>query len=101
MLTGLKPFDQPILSIRIQLGKHVIQHERWLCTIGLGQGAELEELERDHRTPLLAGRAVLPERPPADLESEIVAVRPYGGNPPPGIREPRLLDGIGPSIGRI
>ena len=48
----------------------------------VGQGLQLQQLERDRRGPLLPGRPYAAKRAPADLEHQVVAMRPHGGGSP-------------------
>ncbi|HSM17144.1 MAG TPA: hypothetical protein VK845_09150 [Gemmatimonadales bacterium] len=99
-LTTVQAFDQPLLPVRVQLRKHVVQDQGRLGSRRLGKRGELDQLQRDCGAPLLAGGAVLPERPSVELEYQIVAMGPDRGRPLAGIDTPRGLERVGPCLGR-
>ena len=60
---------------RVQLGEHIVQQQRRLGVAGQPKAGDLDQLQRDRRAALLAGRAVVSQPSAAHLEHQIVAVR--------------------------
>src|SRR5690606_26275291 len=76
-----EPRGELLLAAPVQLRKGVVQQERGHLFLRGRERIELEQLERNRRAPLLAGGAEAPELASADLEDQVVAMRPHRGEP--------------------
>src|SRR5262249_21830956 len=70
------------LALAVQLRKHIVEQQRRLCRPSLSQRVQLEQLECNRRGALLSGGSHAAQRPPADFEHQVVAVRPDRGGSP-------------------
>ena len=91
-----QPPGEPPLPLAVELGEDIVQQQRRLGSARRPERDQLDELERHRGAPLLAGGSEFPERPAAELEDQVVAVRTDGGHPARLIPWERQLERAGP-----